>query len=422
MCNGHTSSTRRLSPTRPSVLFCKACLAFCAGFSVLQVRAQSSSTAAPAQTTAPALTGAVSGRIVGADTQRPVRFADVSLIQVQAGTGSNDDRDDRGRRISGRTDLDGNFLISSVPPGDYYLTATKVGYVSNAATVFERASGNSPDAASLLRSIPQVHVGANGTTQASLQLERGAVIAGKLVWDDGSPAAGVLVNAASATASNSLSRRGPNPLFGFGFAGEGTGNAETDDRGNFRIAGLPAGAYVVRATFAAPPPAGSVARTEFGGFGYTRPVAISLYAPGKVRRDDALTLTLASGEERDDVLFTADLHGLHNVSGVVSSASNTAVHSGSIRLTDMQDKTLTRYASLNADGSFTVPYVPAGTYTLSANASSASPQSFDRGHRSGTSTTTTVTFQPLQQTLTVTDTDLTGLNLSVVPAASASAQ
>jgi len=137
-----------------------------------------------------------------------------------------------------------------------------------------------------------------------------------------------------------------------------------------------------------------------------------------MRRADAQTVTLAPGEERADIVLTADLRALHSVAGRVSSAGDTQVHSGTVRLVDTQDTTLSRNAQLNPDGSFTLPYVPAGTFTLSVNASSATQGQGGRRGASASSTPVT-TFQPLQQTLTVTDTDVAGVNLTVVPATAA---
>ncbi len=381
------------------------------------------------------VTGAVAGRVLCSDTQRPARFAEVTILPVQDGTGGEDSGPGfgggRGRRGSTRTDLDGNYLVTNLPPGAYYATATATGYVSTLGAILARSSG-AVDTPSLLAQLPQVQVSGSGTSTANLTLEKGAVIAGRVMWDDGSAAAGVGVNAVLSTAQNPLTgRRQPNGYaqLGFGAVG-GNGNfAQTDDRGNFRLTGLAPGDYVVRANFAAPAPAGA----PTGGFGGidsgfggvpARAVNITLYAPGKMRRTDAQTLTLTLGEERGDVVFTADLRALHSVAGRVSSAGDTQVHSGVVRLVDTQDTTLSRNAQLNADGTFTLAYVPAGTYTLSVpNASSATQQQGGGGRRGAggnASPTAATTFQPLQETLTVTDSDLAGVNLTVVPATATS--
>lgn len=383
------------------------------------------------QTTALAVTGSVAGRVICQDTQRPARFAEVTLIPVEEAAGGGDDDDRfgrRGRRGSARTDLDGNYTVTNLSPGAYYATATATGYVSTMAALVARA-GSTADTASLIAGLPQVQVSGSGTGTANLSLERGAVIAGKVLWDDGSPAAGVGVAAVLSTTGTGTGRRQFTGLGAFGGpGGPGGGFAQTDDRGSFRLTGLAPGDYVVRASFAAPAPVGAAVGGPGGfGGGPGRAVNIALYAPGKVRRADAQVVTLALGEERGDVMFAADLRALHSVSGRVSSAGDPAVHSGMVRLVDTMDTTLSRTAMLNADGSFTVPYVPAGSFTLSVNASSAMQQGFGgggarRGGSNAAGGTPATTFQPLQQTLTVTDTDVSGLNLTVVPATTAASR
>lgn len=296
-------------------------------------------------------TGGVTGRVVAADTQQAARFATVVLVpvaSVQQASGSG-----RffgvGGGSSGRTDLDGNFTITNVPVGDYYVTAQATGYVNTMSLVLAQAAQTGQDPAGLMGRVPQVHVNAGAPSNVSVQIDRGGVIAGKLVWDDNTPAAGVQVSALTDTASTTT-RSG----FGFG----GSGYAMTDDRGQFRINGLAPGTYLVRASVQSPVPGGA-------GTGFMRSTSVQMYSPGKVRRTDAKAITLGQAEERDDVMFVMDLHSLHAVSGRVAATSGVAVESGLVRLTDSVDTTLVRMGYVGTDGSFTVPYVPAGTYTLS---------------------------------------------------------
>jgi hypothetical protein len=410
--------TKGISRRLPAfaLLLCGAAGATAAG-------AQGAQVVPPAQMqgNSPQPTGSVSGRVMLSDTDRPARFAEVLLIPVQeASANGGDDRfANRGRRGSARTDLEGNYVVTSLPAGQYYATASATGYVSTMGAIAARASG-SADVASLVAQLPQVSVTAGGVSTANLTLERGGVIAGKLLWDDGSPATGVQVSAVLSSAQSVLNqRRGPQGLGQFGFV-VGGNFAQTDDRGNFRLTGLAPGDYLVRGNFAAPSPtlgasSGNPALQGFSGAGnFGRIISLALYAPGKMRKADAQVITLALGEERADVQFTADLRSLHNVAGRVSSASDTAVHSGSVRLVDSQDSTLTRNTQIDPDGSFTVPYVPMGTYTLSIYASSATQGSQGRG-RGQTNTPPAVSFQPVQETLTVTDADIAGVNVTVVP-------
>ena len=146
---------------------------------------------------------------------------------------------------------------------------------------------------------------------------------------------------------------------------------------------------------------------------FTRNMNINVYAPDKVRRADAAAVTVAAGEEHDDVAVTLALAALHTVSGAVTAPGAT-VRSGSVSLTDQTDATLNRTGVINADGSFVVPYVPAGNYALRVNASAQAQGSGGRGGPGASADA--VRFQPLQAAVTVADGDVTGVALTVTVA------
>ena len=348
----------------------------------------------------------VSGRVTCSDTERAARFATVTLIGVDQAQG-NEGRGGFGfgRRVTARTDMDGNFAVQA-EPGDYYVTATAMGYASPVAEAAARLRSGA-SAADLLASLPEIHVAEAGGATANITLDRGAVIQGRLQWDDGTPAAGVSVSVQPTTSTTQ-----PTDLtrvvsqLGGGFGGGFGGFQTSDDRGVFRITGLAPGSYWVRATMMTPsasPGTGMMQRMS----------SIVMYAPGKVRRSDAQVIALKSGEERDDVQFVLDLSALHTVSGHVGSTDEGNVAAGVVRLTDTQDSSLSRMAMIQPDGSFVVQWVPAGTYTLAvSNASNVPSQGFGRrGQQSGGGTS----YAPFQENLTVTDTDVSGLGVTLTP-------
>jgi Carboxypeptidase regulatory-like domain len=382
--------------------------------------AQQPPTIAVAPQASSASTGTVTGRIVCSDTQRPARFADVMLVAVPSGT------DSRGRfggsGGGARTDLDGIFTATNVAVGDYYATANATGYISQNSVVQAGLSPNaSPDALAALAALPVVHVSAGTSSTVNLTLERGAVIAGKMTWDDGSPAGGVQVSVVAQTAQTTGPQQGITlgGLGGFqggGFGGGGFGSM-TDDRGQFRLTGLAAGVYLLRATVTAPVATNAPATSP-------RNVGVTMYAPGKVRKSDATVITLGAGEERDDVQFQLDLRALHKVSGHVEAVSGSTIGSGNVRVTDSQDSSLTRTGPIGADGSYVLNYVPDGTYTLTVPNAGPAPAPGARGNPGGGgrgqggSNTASVSYQPFQETLTVSGGDVTGVNVELAPAAS----
>ena len=342
----------------------------------------------------------VTGRMVCADTQRAARFAGVVLISASSGDGNFGP----GRRANGRTDLDGNFLIPNVAPGDYYVTGSLPGYVNQAQLVSNTLNAGGDLTA--LAGVPLVHV-VTGGASAALSLQRGGVVAGVVQWDDGTPAAGV--NVAVRPSTTSTPAQGPGRGFGNGGFG-GFGGGQTDDRGRFRLSGLAPGSYFLSASVQVPAP------QRPGDGGFSRTLSFTVYAPDKFRRTDATPLTVGSGEERADLTILLALSRMHAVSGTVSAGS-AAVRSGTVNLTDGTDSSLNLNGTVSSDGSFVVPYVPPGTYTMRITASSQLP-TFGRG---GGNTDTT-RFQPVQESITVTDSDLSGLAVTVTPATANSSQ
>jgi hypothetical protein len=354
----------------------------------------------------------VTGRVTCSDTQRAARFATVTLIGTESANQSpargagNGNAFGFGRRFQARTDMEGNYSVQA-EPGDYYVTASAIGYASPIAEAAARLRSGA-SAADLLATMPQVHVAEAGGGTANITLDRGGVIAGKLQWDDGTPATGVNLNVQSTISATG----GPTDItrvvsqLGGGF-GAGLGGFQTsDDRGAFRITGLAPGSYWVRATMMTP-------STEPGGGPVQRMSSIVMYAPGKVRRSEAQVITLKSGEERDDLQFVLDLSALHTVSGHVGAADQGNIEAGVVRLTDTQDSSLTRMAIIQPDGSFVVQWVPAGTYTLAVSNASNIPRQLGRR---GQQTEAGTSYAPFQESLTVTDTDVSGIGVTLTPA------
>ena len=108
-----------------------------------------------------------------------------------------------------------------------------------------------------------------------------------------------------------------------------------------------------------------------------------------------------------------DLRALRTVSGHVgSSGSGQAVASGRVTLSDPNDKDLQLFGSIAPNGDFAVRYVPAGSYTLSVTG--ASTQSGGRS-RAWWSRAVGVSFQPFSQAVVVSDTDVSGVGITLTP-------
>jgi len=90
-----------------------------------------------------------------------------------------------------------------------------------------------------------------------------------------------------------------------------------------------------------------------------------VYAPSAFHKADAKAVTLHTTEDLRDQIVTLKLDSLHTVSGQVSSLeTRRGINSARVRLTDTQDKEFTRMAAVDAQGGFTLNFVPSGTYTM----------------------------------------------------------
>jgi hypothetical protein len=282
------------------------------------------------------------------------------------------------------------------------VTASALGFMPERALLLA-AVKNGSDPAQLLAGLPIVRVSADSTSNVTVTLQRGGTLAGRLVWEDGSAATGVQVSAVSTSAAAQL----PTPLQGLQLGGYGL-LAQTDDRGDFRIAGLPSDDYQLQAVIQSRPQLGN-----FGGRNGA-PSTLRVYAPGVFRKSAAKAYSVRAGDERNDVRMVIDLRGLRTVSGHVNSSnSGQNVASGRITVTDSIDTSLSLLGMINADSSFSIRYVPPGNYTLTISGASTRVANGFRG--GSTSTTPSVSFQPLSQPIVVTDADLSGFTATLVP-------
>jgi hypothetical protein len=96
------------------------------------------------------------------------------------------------------------------------------------------------------------------------------------------------------------------------------------------------------------------------------------------------------------------------------------INAGLVKLEDSQDKEFSRSTSIDANGEFSVTFVPPGTYNLLVtNARDTEPskeKSKDSVYSFQTVADTIVrSYQDGQQAVVVTDSDVTGQNLELVP-------
>lgn len=181
--------------------------------------------------------GVIRGTVVSATTKEPIRRADVTLqATMRPGSAS-------GGAVAimpgmmpsmtkAVTDAEGNFIFKDVKPGTYFLRAERSGYVPTSYGA--RSPGASPAQISVR---PGQEV-----TGLRIAMTPQAVIAGRVLDEEGEPMQNVMVMAVSADAMQATPRR-PGRL-GMGMRSQG----QTDDRGQFRLHNLPPGRYIIQVT------------------------------------------------------------------------------------------------------------------------------------------------------------------------------
>jgi hypothetical protein len=259
--------------------------------------------------------------------------------------------------------LDGEFKFAGVKPGTYYVHVLYPGYIDSYGQ-FSDADFTSTDPAIRARiaQVPTVTVTGTDSARAIVRIERGAAISGRILYDDGSPASGWVLStikpgsldsgadAASVTMNQALAMSGATQL------------AKTDDLGHFRITGLAAGDYALRANLIATSIGITAANIGDGGSG----INLAVYAGNTFDRATAKAISVSAGEEYTGADITIPDRSLHNITGHVYAKSDShTLNVGQVTLTSKSNPALHLMAAIRDDGSFNFEYLPGGiTYTV----------------------------------------------------------
>lgn len=315
-------------------------------------------------------TSTVSGHVYCADTNAPARMATVMLEPVNLGdTRPADSHGPVATYVSAvQTLLDGSFSIHHVAPGKYYVIASAPGYVSPLAALgVSAADMRKPDDAlreKIARVVPQVTVQANLPVSIDVTVERGAAVSGTILYDDGSPAAGLEVRLLIREKGKWVPvQSGP-----FDMASQ----VGTDDRGAYRISGLPAREYLLEADLRL-----TKRIYEFDGHGGTgmsfEPgYSLPVYSGNHWRPNDAAPFSLKQGEERAGEDIEIPVSKLHSVRGtIIAARDGHVVNGGRVALLHADDKSEATTANLAKDETgFTFSFVPEGDYILRVTSAS----------------------------------------------------
>lgn len=272
---------------------------------------------------APIVTGRISGVVVAGDGT-PVRRALVTL---------------RGGGPGARSEItgdDGRFVFDAVPAGRFRVSAERPGFVRG-----EHGARRPGAAGTAVALEPGAAI-----DDVTIRLARGAVITGAVRDANSAPVVGIEVRAVPVGADLGMTAV---------FSRNGRG-VMTDDRGAYRVYGLPPGRYLVLALPARDlagelerpgsadidamlrelergpaggllgPPPGAATPPPGARAPASRPAArtftyAAVFHPGTTSQADAIDVRVAAGEERDGVDITLDLVPSKTIEGTVTGAT-----------------------------------------------------------------------------------------------------
>ena len=289
-------------------------------------------------------TASIVGRLLDATTGQPIARGVVVLREVAS----------RDQRVVSTSDT-GEFVLVELPAAAYSLHASALGYVG-------RQFGQRH---ALDEGVPIALRTGESRRGVDVVLRPGGAITGRVTTENGQPLAFAEVEALRPHLQNDLRVLIP------------VGRAASNERGDFRIVGLPPGHYYIAATDPADPGTEDAA----GRIHWAR-----TFYPGTASAADAVRVRLASGTTLTNLAFS--LLGLSQVSvrGQLVYPDGTELATGSVIMSPESIEGLAlgagRAALVRPDGTFEFVNVSPGGYGLRASArtSRAGPALFASFH------------------------------------------
>ncbi|HMC78746.1 MAG TPA: carboxypeptidase-like regulatory domain-containing protein [Vicinamibacterales bacterium] len=336
--------------------------------------------------------GVISGIVVSDDAEaRPVRKARVTCSRPDA-PGDTTVTDDAGR-----------FIFAGLPAGRYNVGAAKATWIAVNHGAARSGRPGSP-----------VPLAAGQKLEVVLRMARGAVITGVVLDHNNEPAAARPVRALRSAIVNGERRL------------VATAAAMTDDRGVYRLFGLPSGDYIV-STVGAGPAGPELRLTSDADIRHAsapvrtpppaaRGVTIAAtYYPGTTMVSQASPITIGKGEERDGIDLTLQLAPTARVEGAVSMPEGGVPRGTEVHLIANDDPggpamplQALNTRSVDAGGAFSFGNIGPGLYTVAARA--ARPATNPDGSSAGPPQMVWASID-----IAVDGEDVRGLSLSLEP-------
>jgi protocatechuate 3,4-dioxygenase beta subunit len=264
------------------------------------------------------------GRVLDADTNQPLAGATIAFLPTSSTP--------RPPLLAGplRTETDGRGVFTmDLAPGRYRIQTQRAGFISHPGVVITIDGGTV--------SVPDI------------RLSHGGAIEGRILDATGRPMTGVSVFAVRPTTGV---MRSASSAIGVGR------NAQTNDRGEFRLSGLPSGSYYVRAE---PRPS-----SPFGPPSSTAVSLVNTYYPGKTDLSAASLIEVTAGNTTRAIEVQMQQAATVTVSGVAVDDAGRPVAGAHVSLSEEPSITLQSFTVISQrEGIFRIN-VPNGTYRILA--------------------------------------------------------
>jgi len=288
----------------------------------------------------------VSGRVITATEGTPVASSRVALIPEHERRES--------QVYAAISDSSGQFKISDVPAGRYRFLATHTGYVDQD---YQSTGGDTG-------AILALHAGQE-VKDVLFRMTLAAVFTGHVNDEDGEPMALMQVVALRKPTDEEMEDREDSPSTGQEL--RPAGFAQTDDRGQYRIFGLKAGEYYIKAVDDYEPINHTIVGSEWEVRQALGTQYAPVYYPGVTQISQAKLLVLSPGEEDQVDLVLRHIKTVR-ISGRLIGADGKPATDVYVYLEEQPegDYGVTQGIETDSKGEFKVKGVAPGSYVLHA--------------------------------------------------------
>lgn len=352
----HEAWTRISKVKRLTILVCCVVGLFAVVSSVWLVAAQQRN--AKQQETP---TSVVRARVIYDDSGQPVRRARVQFIELGAASRRN---------VSAATNSNGE-LIAQIKAGEYFVLVDSPGVIAMAS--FD-STDREPNPDEVRREFQTFTF--DGVSERSIEIRarRGGAITGRIAYQDGSAAVNTTIEILR---RNAETKKYARIVTGIGEASSIV-SMLTDDRGIYRVAGLPPGEYIVAASEKNTRRATDDDEREMLGWlsGLLGSDALmKVFYGGATKSLDASVIQVAAGAEMSGIDITFPITQTFALSGKVIARSNRkAVKDVGLYLRSVENdaspygerisKSLSHHAQSDDSGAWSFEEVPVGEYVL----------------------------------------------------------